>query len=221
MNSVILISDNRVKRIPIQESNEPLVDILQEYPELKVDLDRKYVQNKSKSISLARKDVGRRLIKAQEHLPPGIKFLIKECHRPLAVQREFWQGYQQILSKDNPGWSELQLYEECSKYSAPPDVAPHATGGAVDLTLIDEKGEWLDMGTEFNASPHTTNGATYTSAENISAIAKKNRKILILAMAHGGFVNYPTEWWHWSYGEKYWAMATKNPVAIYGPKEVE
>jgi len=32
-----------------------------------------------------------------------------------------------------------------------------------------------------------------------------------------GLVNYPTEWWHWSYGDRYWAMATGAPAAIYGP----
>ncbi len=31
-----------------------------------------------------------------------------------------------------------------------------------------------------------------------------------------GLVNYPTEWWHWSYGDRYWAMATGAPGAIYG-----
>jgi zinc D-Ala-D-Ala dipeptidase len=30
-------------------------------------------------------------------------------------------------------------------------------------------------------------------------------------------VNYPTEWWHWSYGDSYWALTTGAPAAIYGP----
>lgn len=30
------------------------------------------------------------------------------------------------------------LYEEVCKYVAPVESAPHPTGGAVDLTLIDE-----------------------------------------------------------------------------------
>ncbi|MDT7587682.1 MAG: zinc D-Ala-D-Ala dipeptidase, partial [Pseudonocardiales bacterium] len=32
-----------------------------------------------------------------------------------------------------------------------------------------------------------------------------------------GFVNYPTEWWHWSYGDRYWAIKTTAAAAIYGP----
>jgi zinc D-Ala-D-Ala dipeptidase len=30
-------------------------------------------------------------------------------------------------------------------------------------------------------------------------------------------VNYPTEWWHWSYGDRYWAVMTDAPAALYGP----
>ena len=37
---------------------------------------------------------------------------------------------------------------------SPPDqierIPPHATGGTVDLTLVDENGKELDMGTEFD-----------------------------------------------------------------------
>ena len=32
-----------------------------------------------------------------------------------------------------------------------------------------------------------------------------------------GLVNYPTEWWHWSYGDRYWALATGADRAMYGP----
>jgi D-alanyl-D-alanine dipeptidase len=32
-----------------------------------------------------------------------------------------------------------------------------------------------------------------------------------------GLVNYPTEWWHWSYGDRYWALLTGAAHATYGP----
>jgi hypothetical protein len=32
-----------------------------------------------------------------------------------------------------------------------------------------------------------------------------------------GMLNYPTEWWHWSYGDRYWAHATGADTALYGP----
>ena len=35
-----------------------------------------------------------------------------------------------------------------------------------------------------------------------------------------GLVNYPTEWWHWSFGDRYWALVTGAEHAIYGPLDV-
>jgi zinc D-Ala-D-Ala dipeptidase len=221
LKPIILIGDERVKKIPVQECHEPIVDLLLSFPQLNFDLDRLHVQKQSKSISHARKEIGEKLIQAQSMLPVGIKLLIKECYRPMWVQKDFWDSYWAFLKKKFPDWSENQIYEECSKLNAPLTVAPHTTGGAVDLTLTDSKAQWLDMGTAFNASPLETDQATYTDAENISHAAKENRKLLIQVMTAVGFVNYPTEWWHWSYGDKYWALKSAKSHAIYGSLELE
>ncbi len=37
---------------------------------------------------------------------------------------------------------------------------------------------------------------------------------LVGALLPGGS---PTEWWHWSYGDRYWALVTGAPAALYGP----
>ena len=36
-------------------------------------------------------------------------------------------------------------------------------------------------------------------------------------MTATGFVNYPSEWWHWSYGDRYWAFIAGPSHARYGP----
>lgn len=219
-SGVVLIGDEKIKKTPVEECGEELVDLLLTFPGLTFDLDRCHVQKESASISFARRSIGEMLVKAQSYLPVGIRLLIKECHRPMVVQKGFWDGYSAYLRKTFPAWTEVQVYEECSKLNAPLEVAPHTTGGAVDLTLIDERGAWLDMGTEFNASPLKTDGATYTFANQISAAAKANRALLVHAMSSAGFVNYPTEWWHWSFGDKYWAFIKAKSSAIYGSVEV-
>ncbi len=221
LQNIILIGDQRVKDIPVQECGEAIVDLQTDFPELTFDRDRVHVQKKSQSISKSRKAVGQKLMQAQALLPSGIKLLMKECYRPMWVQKIFWDGYSAHLKRLFPDWSEAQIYEECSKLNAPLDVAPHTTGGAVDLTLIDADGRWLDMGTEFNASPLENANANYTLAENISDRAKENRKILIQVMTAVGFVNYPTEWWHWSYGDKYWALMSGKSHAIFSSLELE
>ena len=47
--------------------------------------------------------------------------------------------------------------------------------------------------------------------------AQKNRKIMSEVLTKVGFVNYPTEYWHWSYGDRYWAYHKQQPFALYGP----
>ena len=47
--------------------------------------------------------------------------------------------------------------------------------------------------------------------------ARANRELLAQVLRGVGLVNYPTEWWHWSYGDRYWALMTGATAAVYGP----
>ncbi len=217
----LLIGDPQIEAIPSDDNREPLVDLLESFPELAFDVSRQFVQKTSSSISKARKSVGEKLTQAQLLLPQGYKFLIKECYRPLSVQRQFWNHHEAFLRDKFPAFSDEEIRLECSKYIAPLSVAPHSTGGAVDLLLTDSSGNWLDMGSRFNAEPSSCDYATYFHSDKISAEARQLREILSLAMSSVGFVNYPTEWWHWSFGDKYWAHHTKSPVAIFSSLELE
>lgn len=48
--------------------------------------------------------------------------------------------------------------------------------------------------------------------------ARRNRDLLAAALDAAGFINYPAEWWHWSYGDRYWAFQTSRETALYGPR---
>lgn len=72
-----------------------------------------------------------------------------------------------------------------------------------------------------NANPEQSDGACYTDAGNITAEAGAHRTVLGKALGAAGLVNYPTEWWHWSYGDRYWALTTGAPAALYGPKDLD
>ncbi|GAB2882730.1 hypothetical protein GCM10027026_37160 [Myroides odoratimimus subsp. xuanwuensis] len=100
---------------------------------------------------------------------------------------------------------------------SPPGVAPHVSGAAIDLTLVGPAGEEVDMGTPINATPEESQGACYFAAPGLSPEARRHRRLLADALVAAGLVNYPTEWWHWSYGDRYWARLTHRPAAIYGP----
>jgi D-alanyl-D-alanine dipeptidase len=106
-----------------------------------------------------------------------------------------------------------------SRYVAPADVAAHPTGAAIDLTLCFTDGSQADMGSVLNATDAESCGACYTESAFIRREAVWHRNVLRHAMTTAGFVNYPSEWWHWSYGDRYWAVVRQQPNAIYGPVE--
>lgn len=215
--NIILISDHNVLAVPIQENGEPLFD-LQTIPELFVDLSRENVQKKSAHISFVRKSVAEMLVKAQNLLPQEYKLMIKEGHRDIQTQTEIFKEYMDFLKKEFPNLTNRELYQKVSAYVAPPDIVPpHSTGGAVDLTLMTSDGKEVDMGTRFNADPEESDFSNYTNAP-IGEDVREKRETLKKAMESVGFVNYPTEWWHWSYGDRYWAFIKGKAFALYGSK---
>jgi len=210
---LVVLADPQISRIEVEDIAEPLVN-LRSRPEFLID-DRKIKD--SQVLAFVRAGVARRLLIAQGHLPPELRLVVVEGLRPLALQASYFAQYQQELRARYPQWSEARLREEVSKYVAPPDLLPpHCTGGAVDVTLATAEGAELDMGTRVNASPEESAGACYMRASNISRQAKTNRALLSASMEAAGLVNYPTEWWHWSYGDRYWAFVAHRPAAIYG-----
>jgi D-alanyl-D-alanine dipeptidase len=117
----------------------------------------------------------------------------------------------------HPAATDETILRLSSRFVSPLDVAPHVAGAAIDVTLVDRDGHPLDMGTPIDATPEDSARACYFDATNISPDARANRLVLATALADAGFVNYPTEWWHWSYGDRYWALHTDAAHALYGP----
>lgn len=86
-----------------------------------------------------------------------------------------------------------------------------STGASFYVTLIDNQGTEVNMGRK----AHFLNNHEKQS-EFLSEEAKFNRNLLNAVLSKVGFVNYPTQWWHWSYGDKYWCARTGANNAIYG-----
>jgi D-alanyl-D-alanine dipeptidase len=211
----ILLSDSRIGAIAWADDGDPLVD-LRGGP---LRLDRRLADPVGAYARL-RAGVVERLVAAQAALPAGLALLIIEGYRPPALQRDYFDEYLAQLQTTYPGWDAHRRRVEASKFISPPEVAPHGTGGAVDLTLCTAAGTELDLGTAVNASPEESRNACYTAAPDISANARELRDILVTALTGAGLVNYPTEWWHWSYGERYWALQQGLPRTRYAPVDV-
>jgi D-alanyl-D-alanine dipeptidase len=213
MTEIVLMADPRVAKIGVDDVGEPLVDLR---PDLLLD-DRR--ADHEAAYAYARAGVRDRLLKAEANLPAGVRLLVIEGYRPPETQLKIFEAYCAELRLLHPHWDALAVRVAASRYVAPPDVAPHTAGAALDLTLVSAEGVELDMGTPEGATPEDSDGRCYFAAAGIGGLARSNRELLRAAMAAAGFVNYPTEWWHWSYGDRYWALLTGATVACYGPVE--
>lgn len=212
MNGIVLMADPRLTGIPVRECGDPLVD-LRTRRLIAIDHRRR---DPAGDWRQARSGLAQRLDSAARSLPAGVRLLHVEGYRPPALQARYFAEYRSELAVARPDLNPEALRRLTSRYVSPPEVAPHSAGAAVDLTLCDDSGIELDLGTMVNANPEQSAGGCYTAAENISATGRANRAVLAAAMTVAGFVNYPTEWWHWSYGDRYWALVSGAPAAIYG-----
>ena len=209
---IVLMADPRVSAIPVLDNGEALVDVRD--AGLRVS---SYRADNAGAFARVRAGVLDRLRKAAGTLPAGLRLLIIEGYRPPALQREYFGNYLNTLRRARPDSDQAELHMLASRYVSPPEIAPHSAGSAVDLTLCTEDGQELDFGTRVNATPEESGGACYTAHPSLPVDARRNRSTLAAALSTAGFVNYPTEWWHWSYGDRYWAMVTGEPAALYGP----
>jgi len=165
---------------------------------------------------LIRAGVLDRLRSAAQQLPSGVRLCWVEGYRHATVQSRYFEEYRAEVARANADLSDEQSELLASRYVSPPAVAPHVSGAAIDLTLCDEEGVQLDLGTPVNASPEESQGRCYFDAD-VGNQARHHRQVLMAALSGAGLVNYPTEWWHWSYGDRYWAMQTGAAHALYGP----
>lgn len=170
-----------------------------------------------------RKKVFEMLKKAQDNLPEGYKLRIWDAWRPFELQQELYDTYSEMLIK------ELNLYgkpfdeqqQVISNYVSLPVkdkfLPPlHTTGGAIDLTLIDEEGNELNMGTEFDEFTEKTRTDYFEYTGPVHNDIRDNRRILYNAMIDAGFTNLPSEWWHYEYGNRVWAYFVSKPALYEG-----
>lgn len=107
----------------------------------------------------------------------GYRIKLFDCYRPLDVQKKMWT----IVSDPN--------------YVANPAKGSiHNRGGAVDITLVDEDGNELDMGTGFDHfGPESSHDYNQFDKKVI-----KNRKLLKKIMLRNNFEAFDSEWWHYN-----------------------
>jgi D-alanyl-D-alanine dipeptidase len=169
--------------------------------------------------------VAERLLWALALLPSGVRFVVFDSWRPLDLQRRLFDDQVAQLLLQHPEWTAEAARAQAALFVADPDAStpPHCTGGAVDLGLAARDGTPLEFGTEFDDFSPRSATRYFEDALDAGRIlsaseeeALRDRRMLFHALAAAGFTNYPAEWWHFDYGDAFWAQAVGGP-ALYGP----
>lgn len=140
------------------------------------------------------------VLKAQNELHalfPGYNLLVKDAARPMSVQKKMFRAVQGTPK---------------ANYVANPAKGGglHNYGLAVDITIADEHGNELPMGTPVD---HLGPEANIDREEQmvargvISETERQNRLLLRRVMTTAGFKPLRTEWWHFNLVSKRQAQA--------------
>lgn len=106
----------------------------------------------------------------------GLGLKIYDGYRPLPVQQRMWNLIRDERFVSNPAVNRGR----------------HTRGTAVDVTLVDRRGNPLPMPSQYDEfSPRAAVAYRGGTSEQ-----RRNRDLLQRVMTRHGFLSYPDEWWH-------------------------
>lgn len=130
-----------------------------------------------------RRDVAKAVVRAHQDLQAqgygGLKMF--DCYRPRPIQWKLWKKV------PDPNY-----------VADPRKGSMHNRGAAVDLTIVDQTGQELAMGTAFDFFGKEAHHDYTGHSEEIQG----NRDLLKATLDKQGFRWIRTEWWHYSYRPK-------------------
>lgn len=156
-----------------------------------------------------------RLVAARHALPPRLTFMVYEAYRPRAKQIAMWNDIWAKVKESYPNADDEELALRCNTFIANPYKvgSGHQFGCAVDITLYDiDAGKELDMGCGMQEFSEKSK----TECDGLTPLQQQNRALLRDTLHQYGLVNYPPEWWHYSYGDRLWAIQLGLVKSIYG-----
>ncbi len=213
----------------------PLADFAVESPHPYEKLGAPYGEH---SPYFVRETIVDYLVEAQNYLQqlnPDWRIQIFDAYRPVAVQN-FMVNYTFSQAVEEKGLTESSLsesqkqsiWEEVYKIWAEPSLdkktpPPHSTGSAVDVTLVDEMGKVVDMGSPIDELSDRSLPDYYADSQKEQELIYHNNRLLLKdVMTKAGFRRNPREWWHFSFGDQMWAWLNNEVnsdnkfIACYG-----
>jgi D-alanyl-D-alanine dipeptidase len=122
---------------------------------------------------------------------PGTRIRVLDALRPQRIQEQLYREFENTPQ---------------AMYLAHPERGSiHSFGMAVDVTLLDECGVELDMGSEFDEMTllsHPDREAEHLAMGVLTPEQLVNRGWLRAAMRQAGFHGIHSEWWHFDFGDR-------------------
>jgi zinc D-Ala-D-Ala dipeptidase len=128
---------------------------------------------------------------ALKSVRPDLSFVVLDALRPQRVQVQMFNA---LVGTG------LEMY-----VANPARGSIHSFGMAVDISLIDENGAQLDMGTGFDelvdmSQPELE--AQFLASGKLNQTQLDNRHLLRDVMQGAGFFGINSEWWHFDCGDR-------------------
>lgn len=201
--------------------DEPFIDLI-EYKNI-FAFDTEYYNTYfkySKQHYYVRETVFYKLLEVSKYLPNGYKLLIIDAWRPCSIQQIMFDRCYQKISREKNISHEGQLIVLTKELVSSPTCNekqpfPHATGGSIDVGVVDCSGKKVNMGTDYNFHSLISETNYYEHLFRNKEI-RENRRLLYDAMTTVGFTNVPNKWWHYDYGNSNWAYYNKTTPFYLG-----
>jgi D-alanyl-D-alanine dipeptidase len=206
-------------KVRTEENGEPLLRLSREklQPRIFLWLVNLDIPADDKHRLQLRESVVDRLTKAAHSLPSGYSLLIRDAFRTEKMVWELYRMYMLRLKQREPLLNEKERDLRIRNLLAMPDdpVPPgHMTGGAVDINLGDANGRRVDLEVGEDLIPRRLQALI--DCVGLPQEITERRRMLLEVLTNQGFHNYSREYWHYSFGDAYWAVRRRDKVAIYG-----
>lgn len=194
---VLLLAQDRLSRLESYLQTQHLVNVKDLDPTILSDLKYATTDNFTKTVLYDTLSnvylhpvAAKKIVKAQQYLKeinPGFSLLVYDAVRPLSVQRRMYKV--------------VQNTPYAAYVANPVRTGLHNYGMAVDLTICNEQGIPLDMGTAFDffGKAAGINREQELVKEGVLTRQQiKNRDLLRKVMIQAGFLTIRGEWWHFN-----------------------
>jgi len=182
---------------------EGLVNVLDIDPSFVIELryatDNNFAGKKlyPAAVCLLRRETAEKLSKANRELQEsGFTIKIWDAYRPFHFQQILWDAADNKMYLANPK-----------------NGSRHNRGAAVDITLVDSKGNEVEMPTDFDEFSERASRWYPGMSEN----ARKNLDLLTKVMEKHGFIYINMEWWH--YEDSNWRDYPLLDIPLELPKK--